>query len=241
MKSKPPWHISQNHPDSQCQPKSHRLSRLLRCHPEEFNGLVFWNISFSIYRTAAFLVGAACAEHSLSKVGSMFLHICLAFAFTKDWNLKWINGHSFPLLGDSRFLGENMLQKKEKVRKDCTSTSLSPSEVKFDSVNPQPTRDPIRQDWRDEGWVMLGTWLCFHLQLFHLIPQSSVQGMAGIQGGMLPGPLVLLFNRHYLILFSNWYFNGLTSPVQQKTYWFSKEQCRSLVPWSWSLCGDEPQ
>ena len=98
-----------------------------------------------------------------------------------------------------------MLQKKGKVRKGCTSTSLSPSEVKLDSVNPHPTRDPIRQDWRDEGWVMLGTWLGFHLQLFHLIPQSSVQEKAGIQGGRLPSPLVLLFNRHYLFLFGNWY------------------------------------
>ena len=41
------------------------------------------------YRATAFLIGAACAEHSLSKVGSIFLHIRLAFAFTKDWNLKW--------------------------------------------------------------------------------------------------------------------------------------------------------
>ena len=192
------------------------------------------------YRASAFLVGAACAEHSLSKVGSIFLHICLAFAFTKDWNLKWKNGHSFPLLGDSRFLGENMLQKKGKVRKGCTSTSLSPSEVKLDSVNPHPTRDPIRQDWRDEGWVMLGTWLCFHLQLFHLIPQSSVQGMAGIQGGMLPGPLVLLFNRHYLILFSNWYFNGLTSPGATKDLLVFKRAMSFTCPvklkslWRWT-------
>ena len=150
MKSKPPWHISQNHPDSQCQPESHRLSRLLRCHPEEFNGNfgVFWNVAFYIYRTAAFLVGAACAEHSLSKVGSIFLHIRLAFAFTKDWNLKW----KWLL----ELLGANILQKKEKVRKGCTSTSLSPSEVKFDSVKPQPTNDPIsRHDWRDHGFHKL--------------------------------------------------------------------------------------
>ena len=146
------------------------------------------------YRASAFLVGAACAEHSLSKVGSIFLHIRLAFAFTKDWNLKW----KWLL----ELLGANILQKKEKMRKGCTSTSLSPSEVKFDSVNPQPTKDPIRQDWRDEGWVMLGTWLCFHLQLFHLIPQSSVHRKAGKQGGKLPGPLVLLFNRQCLFLFS---------------------------------------
>ena len=93
-----------------------------------------------IYRAAACLDGAACAEHSLSKVGSMLLHICLAFAFTKDWNLKLI-WPKFTFSG-----GLFMLQKKGKVRKDLTSTSLSPSEVKFASVKPQPTKDPIRQD-----------------------------------------------------------------------------------------------
>ena len=46
-----------------------------------------------------------------------------------------------------------MLQKEEKVRKDLTSTSLSPSEVKFASVKPQPTKDPIRQD---HGFHKLG-------------------------------------------------------------------------------------
>ena len=46
-----------------------------------------------------------------------------------------------------------MLQKKEKVRKDRTSTSLRASEVKLDSVKPQPTKDPIRQD---HGFHKLG-------------------------------------------------------------------------------------
>ena len=46
-----------------------------------------------------------------------------------------------------------MLQKKEKVRKDRTSTSLRASEVKLDSVKPQPTKDPIRQD---RGFHKLG-------------------------------------------------------------------------------------
>ena len=46
-----------------------------------------------------------------------------------------------------------MLQKKEKVRKDRTSTSLRTSEVKLDSVKPQPTKDPIRQD---HGFHKLG-------------------------------------------------------------------------------------
>ena len=75
--------------------------------------------------------------------------------------------------------------------------------------------------------------LSIHLQSFHLIPQSCVQGKEGIQGGSLPSPLVLLFNRHCLFLFSNiktsqiatkdlLVFNtamSFTCPVKLKSLW----------------------
>ena len=42
---------------------------------------------FPFNLAAAFLV-AACAERALDKGGSIFLHICPALAFVKDWNLE---------------------------------------------------------------------------------------------------------------------------------------------------------
>ena len=73
-----------------------------------------------------------------------------------------------------------------------------------------------------------------HLQLFHPNQQSSVQAKAGKQEGSQAGWPVPLNNTGVVVL-DHWSTVGLNS------YWFSEEQCRWLVWWSWSPCEGLPQ
>ena len=88
------------------------------------------------YVAAAFL----CAEHALTDVAPICLNICLALAFTKDWNLRWRWSGFFFFW---ELLEKYVPKEKQKGRKDPTSISLRVSDVKLVSVRPQPRRDTI--------------------------------------------------------------------------------------------------
>ena len=62
------------------------------------------------YVAAAFL----CAEHALTDVAPICLNICLALAFTKDWNLRWRWSGFFFFSGNSRKICPKRKAEKEK-------------------------------------------------------------------------------------------------------------------------------